>query len=177
MRVARNDDQLQITVSRFESRLLRRVFSALIENYRIKPDQMDGQAAQAWYSTRGCVTAKMSTDETREWLEHLHSVKSARRRLLEQLAGQLAGRRDQERQLCLKLEEGPELLTALNDHRLLLAAQHDLSQTEMDLRLLEDFEKLLPVRRTALWEIHLLAQLIEELLFYISPEAASWMQG
>ncbi len=175
MRITRKNSQLQIAVNRFETGLLRQVLRALIENYQVKPDQFDAQGAAAWYSTRGCTAANMSADETREWLQHLHGFKSARLGLLERLSRQLAAGQEVDRNLLLNREEAPELLTALNDHRLLLAAQHHIGQEEMDMRWLEDFGKLKPAQRTALFDIHLLAQLIEELLRHISPEAASWM--
>jgi len=177
MRIARKDSQLTLALNPFEARLLRRVLRALIENYQIQPDQIDSKAAQAWYSRRGCLAAKMSAEETREWLEHLHSFRSARLGLLERVVAQLAGRKEGDRPLRLPLEEAPDLMAALNDHRLFLAARHDIGQAEMDLRTLEDFETLKPPRRLALLEIHLLAQIVEHLLHYISPEAAGWMEG
>ena len=87
---SRHKDTLTLGLSSFESRILRRVFTSIIQNYKIKPGQLDPKVAAVWYSTRGCETAKMSADETRDWLETLHGYKSANLELLEQWNKQLA---------------------------------------------------------------------------------------
>jgi hypothetical protein len=62
------------------------------------------------------------------------------------------------------LEETDAFLTTLNDYRLMMAARHDLGQDEMDLRAPEEWSSLLPARQSALFEIHFLAWMLEEIL-------------
>ena len=176
MRVTRENNRLAIAVNLFERRLLLRIFRALIENYKIKPDQIDPKAAEVWYSTRGCAKAKMSPEETRDWVENLYQFKTARLRLIERCARELSARKDERAPLQLTIGEAPELMTALNDHRLLLAARHDIGQTEMDMRRLSDVEKLKPAQHAALFEIDFLGYFIEEILHAVSPQAANWMR-
>jgi len=176
MRLARTDNQLTLTLNLVESRLLHRVFTVISENYRIKPGELDPKAAAAWYSTRGCETAKLSAAETRDWQENLHGFRSARLRLLEDWAGQLAARQAGPYELRCTVENAHQLVGALNDHRLLVAARNDIGQAEMDLHSLGMFNRLVPARQVALFEVHFLAQMMEELLRVIAPDAAGWME-
>jgi hypothetical protein len=177
MRVTRDNDRIIVAVNTLEALLLRGILRGLIENYRLKPEQMDPRSAQAWYSPQGCASAQLSAEETSEWLAHLHEYKSARLALLEDCRQQLGVLRKNRRQITVPLEAAPELMKALNDHRLLVAAQQDIGQAEMDARRTEDWDQLKPDQRQALLEIHLLAQFIEELLAVIAPEAAGGMEG
>jgi hypothetical protein len=171
----RHNDTLTLGLSSFESRLLRRVLNSIIRNYKAKPGQLDPRVAAAWYSTRGCETARMSADETRDWLETLHGYKSANLKLLEGWANQLAQARG-ESQLNIRLDQAAPLMTVLNDHRLFAAAKHDINQAEMDMHSLAAIAKLKPAQQAALYEIHFLAWIVEELLRLISPDAANWME-
>jgi hypothetical protein len=176
MRVARDHGHVTLTVSFLESRLLLRVLQTLADNYRLRPDQVDPKVAHVWYSTRGCVTAKMSDDETREWLDALFNFRGGRRRVLEDCARQLAVRREGRFLVRLRPDDAAELMKALNDHRLCLAAQHDIGQTEMDEPFFSKDAPLAPAQRAALFEIHYLAELIHEILRALAPEAAGWME-
>ena len=175
MRFARKDGRLALTCNLPHSRFLRRILNSIADNYQIKPAQMDPKSAVAWYSRRGCETAKLSEDDTREWLDALHGFRSARLGLLQEWIAQLAAPKAGEYELLVKPEEAHHLVGVFNDHRLLLAARNDIGQAEMDVHLLSATGQLSPARQAALFEIHLLAQIIEELLRWISPEAAQWM--
>ena len=106
----------------------------------------------------------MSAEETREWLNHLHGFKCANVVLIEEWRRQLARIPAGPRQLQLKFGEAPKLVTVLNDHRLLAAARHGIGQAEMDLHTVSDLAQLSLDRQTALYEIELLAYIMEEIL-------------
>ena len=72
--------------------------------------------------------------------------------------------------LTLTLDETSELVTILNDHRLLAAARNEIGQAEMDLNNMAAFNALPAPQQTALTEIHFLAYLIETLLNLLSNE-------
>jgi len=55
-------------------------------------------------------------------------------------------------------------MTALNDHRLLLSARHDIGEAEMNVRSFASLSKLPPPQQTALCEIEFLAYMVEELI-------------
>jgi len=164
MRLRRENDLLLFTLNLLESRLLLRVFRQLGTHYRLKPGELDLKAASAWYSTRGCATAKMSKQETEEWVEHLHAFKGARLPRLEDWARQLSEIKRAQAHLRLPMDDASAFLTTLNDYRLLTAARRDIGQKEMDIRSPPQLLKLPPDRQEALMEIHLLAWLIEETL-------------
>jgi hypothetical protein len=176
MLARRHQDTLILGLSSFESRVLRRVFTSIIQNYTIKPSQLDPKVAAVWYSTRGCEAAKMSADETRDWLETLHGYKSANVELLEEWHRQLAQGKAGGFQLKVHLTQAVQLMTVLNDHRLFKAAKHDITQAQMDMHSLAAMAKLKPAQQAALYEIHFLAWIVEELLTLISPDAANWME-
>src|SRR5580765_5136349 len=157
MRVAKTGGELSLTFSVMESRFLLRSLAQIIANYQIKPNELDPKAAAVWYSTRGCERVGMSAEETREWVENLHQYKSAKVQLLKSWTRSAGGSKAGQSQFNLKVEDAPILLTALNDHRLLLAATHDIGQEEMDLRTFSRLQSLKPAEQLALSEIHFLA--------------------
>jgi hypothetical protein len=164
MRLKRNNDRLLLTLNLFECRLLLRVFEELRVHYRLSPDEIDPKARAAWYSTRGCATAKMSSEETKEWLDHLQVLKGANLQRLEDWARQLSESKPTQPQLHLNLDDASAFLVVINDHRLLAAARHDIGQTEMDLHSPSQLLELPAAKQEALVEIHFLAWLIEETL-------------
>jgi hypothetical protein len=173
---SRHNDTLTLGLSSFEGRILRRVFSSIIRNYKLKPSQLDPKVASVWYATRGCETARMSADETRDWLETLHGYKSANLELLEEWNKELAASKAGDFKLKVKLDQAAQLIIVLNDHRLFTAAKHDIQQAEMDMHSLSALAKLKPAQQAALYEIHFLAWIVEELVRLISPDAANWME-
>ena len=175
MHAARQNDRITLSFRLSESRVVHRVLKAIVQNYKISPDELDPKVADAWYSTRGCQTAKMSTEETKEWLEHLYQYKGANLRLVEKWVKKFSGPKANQYYLRLKLEEAPALLTVLNDHRLLMAARHGIGQEEMDLNSLSAFSQLQPAQQTALYEIEFLARIIEEILRLLPGNPAGWL--
>jgi hypothetical protein len=175
MRATRDKDRLTVSLNALESRVLGPVLQAIIANYKVPPEKIDPKVAAVWYSTRGCETAQMSPEETRDWLQQLHGFKSAQLCALEDWSRQLAASKGARHELQIKVEQAAGLLTVLNDHRLMAAAQHDIGEREMDLPTLAAFRRLGPARQSALFEVHFLASLIQEILHVIAPEAANWM--
>src|SRR6266568_858157 len=177
MRAAQQNDQITLSFGAFESQVLRRILSSIIQNYKMKPAEMGPKEAAAWYSTRGCESAKMTTEETRDWLEQLHGYRSANLDRLESWAKQLTTAKADPFELRVPLGEADRLVTLLNDHRLLAAARHDIGQREMDLRSLAAFHALTPLQLNALYEIHFLACLIETLLHLLPNSGADWQES
>jgi hypothetical protein len=160
----RDKDFILFTFSGLERHVLERTIKTLVENYKLPPGQIDQRAGAVWYSTRGCETARISAEETAEWLKQLHAVRIARVEFLEKCLEQLARRAPGPVKLGIPVQNAESLMTALNDHRLLVAAQNAISEREMTLRSLASFAKLPPGQQTALCEIEFLAYVIEELL-------------
>jgi len=178
MKAARTRDTLSLTFSFFESRILQHILRQIMVNYQTKPEQLDSKAAAVWYSTRGCETSKMSAEDTREWVQNLHHYKSANVQHLIKWARRLATlNKAGHCQINLKLDDAPILLTALNDHRLLMAATHDIGQAEMDMRSLTALNSLKPAQQTAVSEIHFLAAIIEEILRFLPGNPGGWMEA
>jgi hypothetical protein len=175
MNAQRDKEHVRLTFNLLEARILRQILDELIANYAVPPDEMDAKGASVWYSTRGCETAKMTAEETRDWLEQLHGFRSANLALLQEWSRQLARRQEGHFALRVPLAEAATLVGVLNDHRLLVAARNDIGQTEMDLAADVALKQLTARQQTALFEIHLLGWMIEELLRLIAPEAAAWM--
>jgi len=164
MRVQREPDRFVIALNLLESRVLVRVFQALDHEYKLTPGAIDPKVAASWYSTRGCVTAKLTDEETREWVNHLQAFKAARLGRLEEWAKQLTGTQHEEFSLQVAAEDVDSFLTTLNDYRLMTAARHEIGQAEMDLHEVDEWISLPPARRSALFEIHFLAVMLEEIL-------------
>jgi hypothetical protein len=163
MRVKREKDLLILTLNLTESRVISSVFRQLIANYTLKPGELDAKTASVWYSTRGCLTASMSPEETKEWVDHLHAFKSENLNRLKEWSKSLAQRKPHT-DLPIKLADAPAFMTAVNDHRLMAAACHGISQKEMEIFSPFEFAKLRAGRRAALLEIHFLAWVLEETL-------------
>lgn len=164
MRVRRQNDGAVLTLNLFESRVLLRALRLLIDSYRLKPDEVDPKIGSAWYSTRGCASSGLSAEETGDWLAHLHALRGARLQHLERWAGLLAATKLEQYDLPIGPSEADVFLTAVNDYRLLLAARHDIGEAEMERHRLEELEQLPTPQRSALFEIHFLALILEELL-------------
>jgi hypothetical protein len=165
MRLKRESDILHFTFNWMEAHILLEVLRQLAESYRLKPDEIDPRAAEAWYSKRGCVSATMSEEETREWLAHLHAFKGEHLPRLEAWSKQIRDcGSDSAAQLRIKIDDAAAFMTAINDHRLLAAARHDIGQREMDIQSPVELARLPGERQLAMLEIHFLAVILEETL-------------
>jgi len=178
MRLQREKEFLVFTLSFPERLLLARVLQELAGKYRLKPEELDARTAAAWYSSRGCSTAGMSAEETKEWLEHLHVFKkSTCLQRLEEWASQLGERETgnaergaadsalpKQSTLRIPMDHAPAFVTAINDYRLAVAARHDIGQAEMDAHSPWQLARLPALRQQAVLEIHFLAWIIEETL-------------
>jgi hypothetical protein len=177
MRVEREHDRIRLILNSLEAQIFEQVLRLVLENYKLKPAELDPKGGAAWYSTRGCQTAGMSVDETNDWIESLHGFKSAQVGRLEEWIAKLAARQSTPVLLEFSFAEAASLITILNDHRLLVAARHEIGQREMDLHSLQALKTLGPAQQNAVCEIHFLAWVIENLLRFTAPEASTWMEG
>src|SRR5437870_5616454 len=103
MRAAKTKDTLVLTFSFLEGRILQHHLRQIIANYQIKPEDLDPKAASVWYSMRGCERARMSADETREWVENLHQYKSSNVQYLEKWSRSLDVPKEGQAQIKIKL--------------------------------------------------------------------------
>jgi len=168
MRVTKEGDVLSLSLNLFEGRILRQALLAIRQNYRVPPGEADSKMRGVWYAEEGCRRAGMSAEETEEWQRHLHGFRSDNLKLLERWCEEMARRRGGRYQVSLSAEEASSFLTVVNDHRLLLAARHDIGQREMDCHSLREISRLPPAQQAALYEIHVLAYLMEELIRWLS---------
>jgi len=164
MRVLREQQTLVLSVNLVESRILREVLEALIQAYGVQPGALDAATQAVWFSTRGCESAKMSVEETAEWIAALHEAKRSLVGRLQQWVAPLRALPERGRVLRMECEEAPAFLTAINDYRLLTAARHAIGQAEMDLDWTDPSARLPPGRQRALLEIDFLAWLMELIL-------------
>jgi len=185
VRLKREKDCLVFSLNSSERLLLTHVLLEIIEKYRLKPGELDAATASVWYSTRGCATAGLSAEETKEWLENLHAFKGSTLQRLEEWAAQLSdGRPTQSAErgaadsafpvplstlsekstLRIKADHAPAFVTAINDYRLAAAARHNIGQPEMDAHMPWQLIKLPSNQQQAVLEIHVLAWIIEKTL-------------
>lgn len=161
MRLKREKETLHFSFNTLESQLLVRVFDQLAGRYSLKPGEIDPKTAAAWYSTRGCAVARLSEQETRDWLDQLHALKSANLQRLEKWTNEL---KSSPSRLRVRIDEASAFITSVNDHRLAAAAFHDIGQDQMDIQSPQQLVKLPASQQEALFEIHLLAWIMEETL-------------
>jgi hypothetical protein len=176
MHAAKRKGRLTLTIEARERRLFRRVLQAIIRNYKKPPEALPAPAARVWYSTAGCQSARMSAEQTGEWIGELRAIRKSRLRLLERCVRQMKSASKGSSELKLSIVHAATLMTSLNDHRLFLAARHNLGEAELDWPTLASVAALKPARRKALFEISVLALVIEILLSVIDPEAVNWLE-
>ena len=174
MRAARKNNELVLEFGAIEKDILLQTVQAILENYTLKPGELDPRTAAVWYSTRGCKSAGMSDEETREWVDALYTLKSANAKLLQRWCAQIKELEPGKFELAVKLADAASLVTIVNDHRLHLAAIHDIGQNDMDVRSWVEDEQLSSEKQSALVQIELLGWLMELILRLTAPEAASW---
>ncbi|HMJ64022.1 MAG TPA: hypothetical protein VK615_01635 [Candidatus Binatia bacterium] len=174
MKAVRENDRIVLRCSPLEARLLRRVFATIARHYEVKPAEIHPSIAAVWYSTRGCASARMTDEQTREWVETLHNLKSANVALLRKWRQAIAPRPNAVAQLDLPDEESHVLLTVINDHRLMRAARYDIGDFEMSVRTLAALQNLKPRQRAALLDITFLAGIIEAVLALLPGNYGDW---
>ena len=168
MRAHRDQEAVVVTLLTLESQLLQGALEALLAGYPLQPGELDAKTASVWYSSEGCRTAKMSEEETAEWLGALHSMKGQRISRIEGWLGILKSQEpspERQRRLRIEVADAPDFLGVINDYRLLAAARHDIGELEMSERSLADHVFRLPAEKArALLEIDLLAWIMESIL-------------
>src|SRR5262245_36045769 len=174
MKAGRENDRILLRFGRVDVDMLRRLLASIIRHYVIKPDEINPRVAAVWYSTRGCAAARMTDEQTREWVETLHQMKTANLDALRGWRRKLVPHPTRAVRLDLTDEEAHTLMIALNDHRLMCAARYDLGEEEMDVRTLTQFLSLKPRRQAALVEIGFLAGIIEAILALLPGNYGDW---
>ena len=177
MKAEHAQDRIRLKFDLFETQILEQVLGHILKNYSVPPNDLDEKTAQAWYSTRGCKAAGMSPEEVSDWLASLHEFKKAHTSRLEEWIQKLKVRATLPVQLELSLRDAASFVTILNDHRIFLAARHDIGQREMDLRSEGGLKQLPAARQNAICEIHFLGWMVEALLRVVAPEASAWMDA
>ena len=176
MHAAKRKGRLTLTVEPGERRLFRRVLEAIIRNYKTPPEALPAPVTRVWYSTAGCQSARMSAEQSREWMDQLRAMRNSRLRLLQRFLEGLQSAGKGSSELRMSTDQAGDFMMSLNDHRLFLAAQHEIGEAEMDRPFFASAASLTPARRKALFEISALALVIEILLGVIDPEAVSWLE-
>ncbi len=174
MRASKKGDRVRLALNIGEVTLLRGVLESLAAAYRTPPERLDSRVRSVWYSTRGCESAGMSDDESRDWVRQIHGSRGENLSFIEGWIDQLDETGASRATVEFPPEEAEVFVAVLNDHRLRAAAEHGIGQEEMDLRDPMGVASLGPKRRGALMEIHFLAWIIEVVLRLIAPDAAGW---
>ncbi len=176
MHAAKLEGRLTLTIEAGERPRFRRILEAIIRNYQTPPEALPAPVARVWYCTAGCQSALMSAEQSREWMDQLRAIRNSRLRLLQRFLEELQSAGKGSSELRLSTDQAGDFMTALNDHRLFLAAQHEIGEAEMDRPFFASAASLTPARRKALFEISALALVIEILLSVIDPEAVRWLE-
>jgi hypothetical protein len=174
MKASRENNKIVLRLAPSEVQFLRRIFASIIRQYLLKPDEVHPSVADVWYSKRGCVSAGLNEEQTREWIENLHNLKSANVAALRRWRRSIAPRGDAVATLAFGDEDAQALLIVLNDHRLMCAARHNIGEDEMNIRTIMQIEKLRPRQRAALMDVMFLGALIETLLALLPGGYGDW---
>lgn len=171
MRIRREEDLILLIFNSHEAKVLLPILVELADDYRAKPEDLDPKARAIWYSKGGFKNAKLSAQDTEDWIEQMHGFKSANLAAIERWCQALSKHEaGLPKQIKLTLEEAHQFVTVINDQRLLLAARHDIGQTEMDMILPFADPSLSGPRKLALFQIHFLALMIEQVIGMLSGE-------
>ena len=173
MKAGRENDQIILRLGPEEAQFMRRIFATIIRQYQLKPEEVHPRVAEVLYSTRGCRSAGLDEEQTREWIENLHSLKTANLVALRHWRRQLAGK-SEVFELALNDEHAQTLVTVLNDHRLMCAARYNIGEDEMDIRNLTQMEQLGARQRAALLDVMMLGAVIEAVLALLPGGYGDW---
>jgi hypothetical protein len=174
MNAFRENEKIVLTFSPAEKDLILKILRRIRKNYEVRPEDMDAKGASVWYSNLGCKAAGMTAEETADWLGHLYEFRGAHRKLLDDWITQIESQTGSPWSLTIPLEQAPNFLAIVNDHRLLVAARHDLGEAEMGLDFIRALTELKPERQLALCEVDLLAHIMETVLWLLPGSGADW---
>lgn len=161
MRVKRDNEALVFTWNLMEARFFDQLLERIAAVYRAKPGTLGGGTEEVLYSTKGCA-AETTPEEAAEWAEHLRGFKSSRLSLIDDWSSQLKSGGPLRVHLKVKMDDAPAFIGAINDYRLVAAAENAIGEEEMSLREPSDMAALPDDRQGALLEIHFLAWIMEE---------------
>ncbi len=160
MEIKASKGKMRIVAEEPEAEFLAKVLKSLADKYAIPPSELDGKTGHVWYSSDGFKSANMSREEREEWNRSLHEFRGENRRKLEEWISAL-GAPSFPVTWILDFAEAETLLMVINDHRLGLAAKHDVAEHEME----HDLDRVKdPAKRGALFEIHVLSWMMERIL-------------
>lgn len=174
MKAARDNNHIVLCFGPEEAQFMRRVFASIIRQYQVKPEEVHPRVAEVLYSTRGCRSAGLNEEQTREWIENLHTLKMANLMALRRWRRRLTAKSDDVIELRLPDDEAQTLVTVLNDHRLISAARYNIGEDEMDIRTLTQIESLGARQRAALLDVMLLGGVIETVLALLPGGYGDW---
>ena len=177
MQAEREHDRIRLKANALEAQILEQLLRLILKHYQLKPSELDARIAEAWYSTRGCKTGAMTEEETADWIESLHGLKTGHVRRLEEWIAKLASRQAPPVMLEMTFAEAASLLTILNDYRLLLAARHGIGEREMGMHLPRALHELPDAQQSAVCQIDFVGFLIEDLLRTVAPDASRWAES
>ena len=163
MRVKRESEFVVLTFNLLEARFFDQILDRIAATYRAKPGTLSGPTEEVLYSTKG-YAAETTLEEAGEWAEHLRGFKSSRLTLIDDWSSQLKSGGALSVHLKVKTDDAPAFIGAVNDHRLIAAAEHEIGEDEMSLRDPSEMASLPDERQGALMEIHFLAWIMEEVL-------------
>ena len=160
MQIQRDGDHLRLVLAEEEAKFLAPILRAVAAEYAIPPPELDAKVQGVWYSSEGMDRVQMPADERREWEHALHEFRGENSRkigawlaILAQTAPVITW--------SLEGEDVERLMIVLNDHRLSLAARHDVAEQEME----HDLDRIeSPGKKQALFHIHILGAMIHRII-------------
>ncbi|MEM9445086.1 MAG: hypothetical protein AAGA18_07010 [Verrucomicrobiota bacterium] len=161
MQVNRIEGGIEIILFRGEATLLQDIFSRILSNYSIPPDELSDAVQKVWYPKNIQKEDREDSDDLADVIRDDFQIYRSENSL--KLKSWISLLRADQQIITWRVEDGEidRVLTILNDHRLYRAAELGVGQDEMD-RDLEEIED--DQLRGGILEIHFLAWLIELVL-------------
>lgn len=161
MEITSDSGKIQILLRNIEAPFLIQVFEELKNDYQVPPESMETKVAGVWYSNEGHLRVNSSEEEEREWNQELFEYRSHNVEKIEEWLRVLRNNENESILWEVPWHELDALLVVMNDHRLSLAARHEVAEVEME----HDLEKVADLqKRRALFQIHILGMIISRIL-------------
>ncbi|MEO0454832.1 MAG: hypothetical protein AAFY98_11970 [Verrucomicrobiota bacterium] len=167
MQISRRRNQIECHLDVPEKFIFIKALRQLEADYRIHPEDAEEHLRSAWYSSKSQDEAGYSDDEFREWQSQLQEIRSERLENISHWLDRLAQGTSDLTRWEIADSEVDDLISILNDYRLLLALENDIGEHEMEENcfLMQD-----PDRRMVMIEIHVLAAFMECLIRAVEAE-------
>ncbi len=132
MKITRNDQQLSFEIEPWEREVLAGCFFALRDSYEIAFESLPPEAQRYWKGKIGMTPEEKSELETEQhFLEEIRQHWRDERQIFVERWVQELAKSPEASHWSLPLAEADTFLQILNDRRLLLAAQHQITETDM----------------------------------------------